>query len=166
VCDSNEGIDSNNMALLTFNTWLVEQPEFPGCGYVAGANNHRDVSTTLWWAGPHTDFQERVLNEARSRGIKATIIVAKYSKDALDRACGLISGAGGALAAVNFAIALIIAEHDGLTVEGFDPAHPGRLLGDAARAAVRAVLQGIHGLEQVMDLSNILIEHGEKPVML
>jgi len=159
----------NNEALMAFKTWLVEQLELVGFGFFESANNHRDVSTALWWAGPRTDFQERVLDEARTRGIKATIYAAKYSQDALDRACRLIFEASEALASVNFAIASVSAfdaKHDGLTVQGFDPSHPARLLGDSTRTAVRAVLRGIDGLVEVMHLCDILIEHGEQPVLL
>jgi hypothetical protein len=169
VCDSSDHAYDNHPALMAFNNWLAEQPELATSGFVGGSNDHRAVSTTLWWSGPRTPIQERVLDEARSRGIQASIRVAKYSKEDLERAATLIFGASDALATVNFEIAVIgafDAQHDGLRLEGFDPLNPEEPLSESARAAVRRVLQGIDVLEDLVDLPDILIEHGDKPVPL
>lgn len=158
----------NNEALMLFKTWLVERPELAESGFVESVNNHREGSTTLWWAGPQSDFRDRVLNEANARGINAIIHIATYSRSALRRASSLIFEAREPLAAVKFVIGSISAfdgQHDGLRVNGYDPSQPELELSQSTRTAVHAVLREIDGLAEVMALSDIVIAHGGRIVL-
>ncbi len=154
---------------MSFSTWLAEQPELPGSGYVYGVNDHPDISMTLWWAGPATDFQQRALVEAHARGIKVRIHVAKYSREALDQGSHAVFVAEAQLSGVGFALASVSSmdgKHDGLRVEGFDLAKPDEPLPPALRAAVKATLRGIKGLTDAIDVEDVKIEHGARPHLL
>lgn len=150
----------------SFNTWLVQQPELRGSGYVYAVNDHPDIRMTLWWAGRTTDFQQRALVEAHARGIKVGIHVAKYSREALDQGSHAVFEAEAQLFGVGFALASVSSmdgKHDGLRVEGFDPAKPDEPLPHVLRVAVKATLRGIKALTDAIDVEDVQIEHGARP---
>jgi hypothetical protein len=156
----------SNESLMAFATWLVEQPELLGSGYVYAVNNHQGVGTTLWWAGPATELQRRVLAEGRARGIDVAVRVARYTREALDQGAhaffdseALLAGAGFALASVSS----MDGRHDGLRVTGSDREKPDEPLSEPLRAAVESILRGISGLSGIINVADVKIEHGARP---
>jgi hypothetical protein len=81
---------NNDPVLMSFNTWRVTQPDAQESGVVMSANDHASRSCTIWWAGPETDFLQRMWDEASARGITLTVHPAKYSRAQLDGAVQLI----------------------------------------------------------------------------
>lgn len=164
---SDAGIGMNNETLMRFSTWLAEQPELIDLGYVGSRNDHGQVSTLIWWAGPPTVAEERVIAEARTRGIQVVIERAKYSRGILDAAVRLIFDAEDEFAAVGFAVSGIGAvdlQHDGLRVYGYDLAASGEPLSRATVAAVEAVLATLPGLSELISVADVRVEHGQPPV--
>lgn len=132
---------------MSFNTWRAVQPHAERSGLVLTANDHATRSCSVWWAGPETDFLDRMRAEARARGITVLVNRAPYSMQALQRAVDLIFGAGERLGPLAFdlqGIAGPTPDSLGLTVQG-------AVLGDekaeqlppALVASVRGELAGL-----------------------
>jgi hypothetical protein len=158
-----EELGTNSVTLMEFNTWLAEQPELFDFGYVGSCNDHENVSTLLWWAGPASAAHERVVAEAHARGIQIRIHRAKYSRAVLRASAHVIFDAKDDLAAVNFTLASIKAgdlQHDGLRVQGYVPAAPDAPLAQTTVATVEVVLANVRGLAELMSLADIRVEHG------
>jgi hypothetical protein len=160
---SHAGIGVNNETLMGFASWLAGQPQLLELGYVGARNDHERVSTLLWWAGPPTVAEDRVIAEAHARGIRIEIHRATYSPAALETAARLVSAATDDLAAVGFTLSSIVAvdlHHDGLRVQGYVPSSPDEPLSPATVGAVEAVLNTVSGLPELMSLADIRVEHG------
>jgi hypothetical protein len=111
----------NNPDLMAFNTWRAVQPDAERSGLVMAANDHATKSCSVWWAGPETDFLDRMRAEARARGITLLVNRATYSRQELQRAVDLIAGGGERLRQLGFdlrGIAWPTPEFFGLTVIG------------------------------------------------
>jgi hypothetical protein len=75
----------------------------------------------VWWAGPDTDFLDRMRDEAGARGIKLIVHPAPYSRQAVEEAAHLIFGGKERLARLGFDLQGISGPKPdflGLTVEG------------------------------------------------
>jgi hypothetical protein len=58
--------------LMEFKGWIISQPGFEEAGYVDQVNDAKALSTRLLWKGP-SSLRQKVLDEAKARGINATI---------------------------------------------------------------------------------------------
>src|SRR5882757_1417237 len=58
--------NGNALDLMGFAKWREEQPDAAGSGLVMAANDDASRSCTVWWAGPETDFLDRMRAEARA----------------------------------------------------------------------------------------------------
>jgi hypothetical protein len=106
---------------MSFNTWRAVQPDAERSGLVLTANDHATRSCSVWWAGPETDFLDRMRAEARARGITLLVNRATYSMQELQRAVDLIGAGRERLGQLGFdlqGIAGPTPEFFGLTVQG------------------------------------------------
>jgi hypothetical protein len=153
----------NDSDLMAFNNWRAEQPGAEESGLVFAANDHAAKSCSVWWAGPETDFLDRMRAEARGRGITLLVNRAPYSRQELRRAVDLIFSGQERLRQRGFdlqAIAGPAPEFFGLTVRG-------AVLGDekaeqlppALIASVRGELGSLLQNSQVR-LDDVRIEYG------
>jgi hypothetical protein len=111
----------NDPDLMAFNNWRAVQPDAERSGLVLTANDHAAKSCSAWWAGPETDFLDRMRGEARARGITLLVNRAPYSRQELRQAINLIAGGRERLGQLGFdlqAIAGPTPEFFGLTVKG------------------------------------------------
>jgi hypothetical protein len=153
----------NDSDLMAFNNWRAEQPDAERSGVVFAANDHAAKSCSVWWAGPETDFLDRMRAEARARGITLLVNRAPYSLPELRQAMDLVFGGGERLRRLGFdlqAIAGPTPEFFGLTVRG-------AVVGDAEAkqlppALVASVRGELAGLLQVspVRLDDVRIEYG------
>ena len=81
----------NDPDLMAFNNWRAVQPDAERSGLVFAANDHAAKSCSVWWAGPETDFLDRMRTEAQARGITLLMNRATYSRQELRRAVDLIT---------------------------------------------------------------------------
>jgi hypothetical protein len=111
----------NDGALMSFNTWRAVQPDAERSGLVLTANDHVTRACSVWWAGPETDFLDRMRAEARSRGIRLVVHPAPYSRQTVEEAAHLIFGASEQLARLGFDLQAVSGPKPdflGLTVVG------------------------------------------------
>jgi len=54
----------NDPDLMAFNNWRAVQPDVERSGLVFAANDHAAKSCSVWWAGPGTEFLDRMRTEA------------------------------------------------------------------------------------------------------
>jgi hypothetical protein len=117
----------------------------------------------VWWAGPETDFLDRMRAEARACGITLLVNRAPYSRQQLRRAIDLIADGSERLRQLGFDLQAIAGPTPGffgLTVRG-------AVLGEeeadqlppALVASVRSELAGLVQDSQVR-LGDIRIEYG------
>jgi hypothetical protein len=153
----------NDPDLMAFNNWRAEQPDMERSGLVFAANDHAAKSCSVWWAGPETDFLDRMRAEAWARGITLLVNRAKYFRQELGQAVALIWGAQERLGQPGFGLQAIAGPTRaffGLTIVGF-------VLGDeeaeqlpqALVASVRGELSGLLQDSQVR-LDDVRIEYG------
>lgn len=67
----------NDPDLAAFNNWRAEQADAERTGLVFAASDHAAKTCSVWWAGPETDFLDRMRTQARARGI--TLLVNRRS---------------------------------------------------------------------------------------
>ena len=153
----------NDSDLMAFNNWRAEQPGAERSGLVFAANDHATKTCSVWWAGPETDFLDRMRAEARARGIALLVNRASYSLQEIRQAMDLIFGGRERLRQLGFdpqAIAGPTPEFFGLTVRG-------AVLGDEEAkqlppdlvASVRGELAGLLQASPVR-LDDVRIEYG------
>ncbi len=153
----------NDPDLMAFNNWRAVQPDAERSGLVFAANDHAAKSCSVWWAGPGTEFLDRMRAEARARGITLLVNRAPYSRQELQQAVALIWGGRERLGQLGFGLQMIAGPTPtffGLTVAGF-------VLGDeeakqlppALVASVRGELAGLLRDCQV-HLDDVRIEYG------
>jgi hypothetical protein len=116
----------NDPDLMAFNTWRAVQPDAERSGLVFAANDHAAKSCSVWWAGPETDFLDRMRAEARAHGITLLLNRATYSRQELQRAADLLFGGTERLRQLGFDLQALA----GLTPEFFGLTVKGALLGD------------------------------------
>jgi hypothetical protein len=87
---SDAGIGVNDETLMAFNTWRVVQQDSEASGVVIAANDYASKSCSVWWAGPKTEFLERMQAEARRNGITLIVNEAPYSLSQIQRAAEVI----------------------------------------------------------------------------
>jgi hypothetical protein len=143
----------NDGALTSFNTWRAVQPDAERSGLVLTANDHATRTRSAWWAGPETDFLDRMRAEARARGITLIVNRAPYSMQVLERAVDLIFGASERLGQLGFdfqGIAGPTPDFLGLTVRG-------AVLGDEkAEQLPPDLVASVHGeLARLLDDSQV-----------
>ena len=112
----------NDSDLAAFNNWRAEQPDAKRSGLVFAANDHAAKSCSVWWAGPGTDFLDRMRAEARARGITLLVNRAKYSRQEIERAVAFIWGGQERLGQLGFGLQGVrgpTRAFFGLTVFGF-----------------------------------------------
>ena len=148
---------------MAFNTWCAVQPDAERSGLALAANDNEAKSCSVWWAGPETDFLDRMRAEARARGITLLLNRAPYSMQELKRAIDLIVGGRERLGELGFdlqAIAGPTPEFFGLTVKGavLGDERAEQLPPDLA-ASVRGELAGLLQDSQVR-LDDVKIEYG------
>jgi hypothetical protein len=153
----------NDPDLMAFNNWRAVQPDADRSGLVFAANDHAAKSCSVWWAGPETDFLDRMRAEARARGITLFLNRAPYSRQELRRAVDLIFGGSERLRQLGFdlqAIAGPTPEFFGLTVRGavLDDEQAAQLPPDLV-ASVRGEVAGMLQDSQVR-LDDVRIEYG------
>jgi hypothetical protein len=131
----------NDSELAAFNNWRAEQPDAERSGLVFAANDHAAKSCSVWWAGPETDFLDRMRAEARARGITLLVNRAPYSRQEIRGAADLIFSGRELLWQLGFdlqAVAGPTPEFLGLTVQGAVPGNEeARQLPPALVASVR-----------------------------
>ena len=111
----------NDIDLMAFSTWRAEQPEVERAAVVLSANDHTSKSCSVWWAGPETEFLDRLRAEARARGITLLVNSARYSKPELRHAVALIFAGRDRLAKLGFGLEGVggpMPDFFGLTVKG------------------------------------------------
>jgi hypothetical protein len=111
----------NDPDLMAFNRWRAVQPDAEQSGLVITADDHAAKTCSVWWAGPETDFLDRMRAEARARGITLLLNHAPYSGQELQQAVDLIFGGTERLGQLGFALQSIWGprpEFLGLTVKG------------------------------------------------
>lgn len=111
----------NDPDLMAFNNWRAVQPDAEQSGLVFAANDHAAKSCSVWWAGPETDFLDRMRAEARARGITLLVNRAPYSMRQIRRAMGLIADGSERLRLLGFDLQAIAGPTPGffgLTVRG------------------------------------------------
>jgi hypothetical protein len=153
----------NDPDLMAFNNWRAVQPDAERSGLVFAANDHAAKSCSVWWAGPETDFLDRMRTEARARGITLLLNRATYSRQEIRQAVDLIWGGSGRLGQQGFDLQAIA----GPTPEFFGLTVMGAVLGDENAeqlppdlvASVRGELAGLLQDSQVR-LDDVRIKYG------
>jgi hypothetical protein len=152
----------NDPDLMAFNNWRAEQPDAERSGLVFAANDHAAKTCSVWWAGPETDFLQRMRAEARARGITLLVNRAKYSRQELRQAVALIWGAKERLGQLGFGLQAVAGPtpaFSGLTVRGFAFDEKAAQLPQALVPSVRDELAGLLQDSQVR-LDDVKIEYG------
>jgi hypothetical protein len=111
----------NDPDLMAFNNWGAVQPDAERSGLVFTTNDHAAKSCSVWWAGPETDFLDRMRAEARACGITLLVNRAPYSRQPLRRAIDLIADSSERLRQLGFDLQAIAGPTPGffgLTVRG------------------------------------------------
>lgn len=153
----------NDLDLAEFATWRATQPDVDNSGLVFAANDNATKTCSVWWAGPETDFLDRMRAEARARGITLHVHRAPYSMQEIQRAGHLIFGNRERLEQLGFDLQAIAGPNTdflGLTVQG-------AVLGDEQAeqlpadlvASVRGELAGLLQDTHVR-LDDVRIEYG------
>ena len=153
----------NDPDLMQFNSWRAVQPDAEDAGLVLTASDHASKSCSVWWAGPETDFLDRMRAEARARGITLIVKQAKYSKQERRRTTELIFQGKTALEQAGFELASVSGptpDFQGFTVRGAplgdqEVQHLTPELVASARDAVAILLR-----EAVVPIVDIRIEYG------
>jgi hypothetical protein len=107
--------------LTQLKSWIITQPGVEASGYVESVNDWSTLSTTILWAGAPTPFLQSILDQAKSRGIKATVKQRKYTRaQLLDAADAAAKSEGkGALSGLDVAsIATLDPAFDGVVIRG------------------------------------------------
>jgi hypothetical protein len=153
----------NDSDLMAFNNWRAVQPDAERSGVVFTANDHAANSCSVWWAGPETDFLDRMRAEARARGITLLVNRAPYSIQEVRQAIDLIFGGTERLRQLGFdlqAIAGPTPEFFGLTVRGAVLGNEeGKQLPPDLVASVRGELAGLLQ-DSPVRLDDVRIEYG------
>ena len=153
----------NDPDLMAFNNWRAVQPDVERSGLIFAANDHAAKSCSVWWAGPGTEFLDRMRAEARARGITLLVNRAPYSRQELQRAVALIWGRWEQLGQLGFGLQMIAGPTPtffGLTVAGFVLRdEEAKQLPPAVAASVRDELAGLLRDCQVR-LNDVRIEYG------
>jgi hypothetical protein len=153
----------NDPDLMAFNNWRAEQPDAERSGLVFAANDHAAKSCSVWWAGPETDFLQRMRAEAWARGITLLVNRAKYSRQELRQAVALIWGAQERLGQLGFGLQAVAGPTRaffGLTVVGFAlDDEEAEQLPQPLVASVQDELAGLLQDSQVR-LDDVRIEYG------
>jgi len=130
--------------------WIEALPGIKTSGYVTSINNEpADGSTVLVWHGPPDRLQQQILDEARRRGIPATVQQRRYSMADLERAVNqLVAINSGTGVFRNFMVNGVTTfdiDFDGVIVDG-DYIHPpaeGNAAADTALAQTLTTTTGV-----------------------
>jgi hypothetical protein len=153
----------NDPDLMEFNTWRAVQPDAEQSGLVVAANDHAAKTCSVWWAGPETDFLDRMRAEARARGITLIVNCAKRSRQEFRQAVGLIFGDRERLRQLGFDLQAVggpTPRFFGLTIKGavLEDEQAEQLPPDLV-ASVRGELAGLLQ-DSELSLDDARIEYG------